>query len=400
MTLATPLFRAITILAVMLMCAGNTALADNTVKRTAPVQQISPDVKQLENQRYKLVGNDPFFVLRLAQQDQQEQQQRVDALLIELSLSGGNKAEQLNFEVFYKANSEQHHAAQAISFDALYRFSFSHPSDSFEQPMSRILVALPSALDISTASLVRLDIDGCTGCITDIASIALVNSQTLTPSQAISIRKFYNGVTPISSDGENIELAGWTLNDLVADSVTPNGFARLKITGADPYLVSPRLEFATDQLGGVLFNLSAPPELDDIAVQLFYATDKHGFSEAASSLIRVSRDQIEQGFVVPLNFLGTQSPRQRMIERLRLDIDSPSAGSWQLNKVQLLHQSQLAEYSSLVPNRLLQRKIQRARGLDLAFQSLQKIARDKAFIIAYLLLLALTSLYFYRSFRR
>lgn len=400
MTLATPLFRAITILAVMLMCAGNTALADNTVKRTAPIQQISPDVKQLENQRYKLVGNDPFFVLRLAQQDHQEQQQRADALLIELSLSGGNRAEELNFEVFYKANSEQHEDAQALSFDALYRFSFSHSSSAFEQPMSRILVALPSALDISTASLVRLDIDGCTGCITDIASIALVNSQTLTPSQAINIRKFYNGVTPISSDGENIELAGWTLNDLDADSVTPNGSARLKITGADPYLVSPRLDFATDQLGGVLINLSAPPELDDIAVQLFYATDKHGFSEAASSLIRVSRDQIEQGFVVPLNFLGTQSPRQRMIERLRLDIDSPSAGSWQLNKVQLLHQSQLAEYSSLVPNRLLQRKIQRARGLDLAFQSLQKIARDKGFIIAYLLLLALTSLYFYRSFRR
>ena len=175
------------------------------------------------------------------------------------------------------------------------------------------------------------------------------------------------------------------------------------MNGKDPFIVSPLIDADTQQLGGVRFALNATEvEAAQLDFQLFYATERHGFVESASTLIRVPASSgPEITFAIPLAFLGAEFPKTTLLERLRLDFDSAlSNASWQLLSVDVLDQTEMAKHQSLIPERMLQNKQQRARGVGLVIKSLKKVVSDPGFTVGYLLLLIITTLGFWRVYRR
>ena len=321
---------------------------------------------------YQARGNDPYIVFSPIGTNR-------DSKFLLLDVASEQTITQL--QVFFKQSGD--------SFDPSYRLDFKDITST-----GKLALKIPSSVFIAPESNLRLDIDGCTACVLEIGdsinpSTSNKNLPELIPSGV------FNGVNSLPNAGLVVSAENWQFN-AVTGSLT-----KFEISSHDPYLVSPKLSLGTDGLAALYVQLKAPDNHNiHNDFQLFYATENHGFTEQASSHIRaqnVPGQKLELLF--PLDFLSTQAPRGLTLEKIRLDLPLIS-GSWSLDKVSLISDTQLSEYTHLWPTQLIQNKTQRATGLSLIKKSISNIFSDTGFAVSYMVLIILISAGFVRAFNK
>jgi len=364
-----------------------------------------------QNGSYTVTGTDPFFVFLLDTtkliNKQRSQGNTVIFNDVTLKNSNDDTLENVPMELFFKAVN----GANNRRFDPLYRFKFAIPANHKGQ----LAILIPEGVELQSEQPIRMDIDACYGCrITFGASPKLVSglSKNIIANTRITADQIFNGGKTIPNSGLTLNTHNWRLNHLQrTDQPSQPDLTRLTITGDDPYLVSGPLNIKTASLGGVLFSLTNHPaatatqalvHTPNKKFQVFYATDKHAFIEDASSVVHINDDdQGRSRFVLPLQFLSEQQPSALLLKRLRLDIVADkNTGEWAFDEVILLNKTQIQEHAELIPTKMIQTKRQRAYGLGLLVNIAKKILSDLGFTIAYLIMLIVTAIGFYRQFKR
>ncbi len=362
---------------------------------TVPSYQLN-DIKALSENSFLLIGKDPYlsFTPLSAGHDNAE----AKLLTLNFQLKPGSDApDDVRMELFFKESTSQ----AAPYFDSNYRMSFSVPKAHLNSNTPTFTIALPDNWPSGSTQRLRLDINGCAGCNFKALSYPNLSSRHLDTENRVIITPshVFNGLTPISPDGIDITNNDWHLNDLERKN------SQLTLTGGDPFLVSQALNIDTNELGGVQIHLRATPTINKAQdFQLFYASEKHGFVEGASTSLRVDPNaDNEFKFIVPLAFLSSEKPQVKNLARIRLDLDgrvNQTEASWVIEKIKLVHYSELANKTHLIPRSRITNKRQRAHGFKLVMKSLNKIGSDIGFSIAYLLLLLTTALCFWRSYNK
>ena len=176
--------------------------------------------------------------------------------------------------------------------------------------------------------------------------------------------------------------------------------------------MSQQFAISTSTLGGVLVelsfgesahkhssrNLASAPPTPLAHIQLFYRTERHPFSEDASTIVGVpiADGGIEQAFFIPLHFISTQDPVAELLTGLRLDINRIE----QLNKISLVDKETASKYQKLIPKKIYQRKFQRASVRLIAGTIFNKLKKDLGFIIFYAVFFVLVAVGFRRAYTR
>ncbi|MBX2847205.1 MAG: hypothetical protein KTR16_02705 [Acidiferrobacterales bacterium] len=197
---------------------------------------------------------------------------------------------------------------------------------------------------------------------------------------------------------QELETQNWIVNDVLLSG------RQMKITGDDPYVRTPKpLSLLSDGLAGAYFELAAPSGLHQY--QFFYSTDGHGYQAADTITARVntSDDGLSRIFL-PFQFLTQRSPVQHVLTGLRIDFDAnhPNAKqhTWQLKRLVAVPTSDAGEYTQFTPPQLTNRTSQRIGKKRFILNTLNKLLRDKAFLICYLLMLISLGVYILRVFKR
>ena len=366
----------------------------------------SDSVETLGSGRYRIVGPDPFFELALSTEPRLEQpidtntqnislDQSDRILLINLTAEGQQLPEKLPLEVFFRANL----GPQGNIYDPLHHLSFSVMTADLNAKSGRLAVQLPKQVRLDGLPSIRLDINACNACSVKIEEMPRVrennlNTEELDKLAVVTVEHFQVGANALGTEGLLLDIADWQVNDIERTEM------KLRISGDDPYFESPPLYLATTNLGGLLIKITPPADLKSVDYQLFYATNTHAFIEAASNLTRVPVANSNTDFIIPLHHLSKDTQGINLLEGLRLDIDSASEGDWTIEKIQILTLAQMDQHRALVPNRLLQRKPERAPAWQILTNSLRKISSDLGFSLTYGLLLLLTGFGFVRAFRK
>ena len=323
----------------------------------------------------------------------------------------------IEFEVFYKAHSNSPvKNGEKIRFSPFHKLKYSLSAQTLAElsPAIKVTLALPNEIELDTNAKLRLDINNCTGCEMKFSENG-ANSNT-TPLELSNNSKnlqltpalIMNGAQTMDTPTLALDHSNWRLHDLerIGD--------RLNINGNDPYLLSQQFAINTSTLGGVLVELSLnelPAELETLNksiasapsiplahFQIFYRTERHPFTEEASTIVGlpILKGGIEQTFFIPLDFVSTQDPVAEFLTGLRLDVDHIN----RLNKISLVDKKTALRYRQLIPNKIYQRKIQRA-GLPLILAKIfNKFKKDLSFIILYTILIILVAIGFRRAYTR
>lgn len=395
------------------------------------------NLQKTADSHYTVIGNDPYFVLPLRHQASTTHNSELHLSLVLERLDDDER--DIPLEVFFRPLVAENQTVDgATIFDPLFRIQFRVPDhgaehnsfepssarpDSAREPKVR-RISLPLPDDVSVdSSTVRFDIDSCQACTVSVIDLAVIkgpatdisedNKDEKVMPQGWNNLKILNGAKPIPENGLELGAGAWSLNDMEIAA------SSLAITGGDPYLVSPIIDVATESLSGVLVEIE--PHLPEVAwsaatpeknphytFQLFYSTEKHQFTEYASTIMRLptASDQAPLQFFIPLDFLSIRMPKIRLLRRLRLDIENPNFDnnrshvlSWSFPKVVLIGPRQAEQYRELIPAQLLHSKLQKASRRQTLIGILKKISADLAFSISYTMLLLLVAAIIIQKFR-
>jgi hypothetical protein len=333
-------------------------------------QIITNDLYQNAPKQYTVNGLDPYIIFTAT-----AEKENVAAKYLHLDL--GVELNDVSLELFFKNEND--------IFNPHFKLGFTVKSFP-------VVLAIPRDVEIISTSRLRLDINQCFECQVNFASAALLsNSLDLTATSPYSVE---NGIGRVADTGSPISFDGWSLNDVKGD------IRNFKISGDDPFIVSPRKIIRTDQFAGVYFKLKVPNSREiwnDF--QLFYQTDRHAFEAQASTTFRLqnSVDGILE-FMIPLQFLSKELPSDSILKRLRLDMPDIE-GPWSLLATTLIHEQQMPEFQKKIPEQLMQIKHQRSTGLALAAKSFKNVLSDVVFAISYFLLIVFTCFIFLRAYR-
>ena len=370
-------------------------------------------ISKTSDGNYLLGSNDPYFVFRhssnngsIDSSDKQkaslEDKDRYWLAPIQLLNTPGQNR-RIEIEVFF--DGEQAGKQHVFSPTNYLRYAVDAQNWS---KLNGLNIKLPRGVQFNEDSLLRLDVAGCSGC-----KLAIKANPNLDKARSASyanteLLQQRNGVAEIGQELISIEPEKWSRNDI-------NNKA--KVTGIDPFMISPLLDLSTSNLAGIYFEafsqekaLSQNKATKPALFQLFYASESHGFIEAASVYAQVHPDnngdsneqssdiQNSYRFFLPLDFLAEQSPRRELLERVRLDF-STQAGSWALTNVELVPESKRSNYQSFLPKLRVQSKLQNANGRQILANIVSRLGRDLGFLFFYLLLLSATAYFIWRGFR-
>lgn len=338
-------------------------------------------------QGFKINGADPYFVFAI--QDEVGAQQGPRELIVPLRITSTTMPkEKLSAELFTRQLAVSSTTEQ-LNFDPFHKLRFQFNP----QQLAALAIPIPVGLKLSDDALVRLDIDGCAGCQIQFTAPAIIAPENhRANSTPAEVYRHLHGSADIPNGGLTVAISGWRHHDLQPLATTSN---LLQVTGGDPYLTSPLLDVNSENLGGVLFELSylgTAKRLHDF--QLFYATEQHRFIERASSIFRVAADDGQLKFYIPLHFLSTQFPAQQLLEQLRLDIASHSVNrgsqqrsKWGLSRVFLVSKAEHKQFRDFIPPALVNIKRQRPSKTQLVSEIMRKLGNDVGFLVSYLFVL-------------
>lgn len=352
--------------------------AASTFALQSPVLESNDVV--LKDSTWSINGLDPYFVLSLESNTAQSQ-------FLEIPISIDDyKQDIFTMELFFAPVEK----SEAITrFDPLKRIRF-----DVELPIKdkRLVLELPDNAQVFNTTKVRIDLDGCSGCKVSGLSNARYLTEIQAPDSALKIapHQIINDISSIAEQGLTINLKNWQSNNLLK---TDFGY---QINGGDPYLISPIIDVDINQLGGLLLELETNQSNNSINdFQLFYATEKHRFIEAASTIFRVQNKQGIIKVFIPFDFLKSQPQPAQLFRQLRLDIAQFSVfakpnsqqSQWKLNEVKLVNQAQSSQYKSLIPSNLFQWKSQKAGKRKTLKGIFKKFANDWLFSVFYFTLI-------------
>ncbi|MEO0368001.1 MAG: hypothetical protein AAF197_04355 [Pseudomonadota bacterium] len=315
--------------------------------------------KPLGTNRYEISGNDDFFVFRsddLGVEDSRlslpfyfERLGQNEEVMITLFFQGRKIAERFRFSS----------SAKAV-------FNFAAQEDG------SMTVSLPSTVLDSLGEFVRIDVDHCNACQLSLGQNQRGSANVIKGDMTL-LRTGENALAKT----EVIQLNDqWSRN-----AISETG----EVLGADPYLVSPYLDVATDNLAGVYLELmQSDAEYSEHNLQFFYATEGHGFVEAASTIFRVkTQDGVTAKVFLNLDFLASGNPSRATIERIRLDFDG-AGGNWQLLAVEMVALQDRGDYQAYRPAKLRVSKMQTPSKADLVNGIWSRLTADPVFLLLYL----------------
>ena len=353
------------------------------------------DAQRINKLGFKLGESDPYWIF---QSPVIEANTRRLQIPISLRTTANTNNRDILLEVFFK----QLENTSEARFSPLHRLKYTIAVEALKELGTApvIFLTLPNEIQIAQDPLIRLDIDNCAGC--DLSFNATTNNSVeLKPSLTL------NGAESAPLQDLELDLTKWRLNDLEQRE------SRFYTTGKDPFLFSPTLAVNTSSLGGVLVKLSLNKELKNSEtsvtnklateqipisnIQLFYRTEQHAFVEGASTVVElpILDDGTEQAFYIPLDFISSQAPVMQLLTGLRLDVEHLH----RLNSLSIVNKQAAKKYQKLIPNRMYQRKIQRASGRQIISDIINKLKGDMGFVISYGVLLILVAFLFRRAFK-
>ena len=349
-------------------------------------------VTENENGLYVIGNNDPYFVFDLKDIEINsaiEHNKYYWQLPITLK-SKAAKNKTIELEVFFDGQTTN----DRLAFSPRKHLKFNIDAKQWSVN-NGINLPIPDSVRFANNSLLRLDLNGCSNCIVSFNGEPSINANRQAGFVNAKLEKHRNGVTELEQSAVVIPLQKWQRNHIDVEG---------KVIGVDPFLISPLLDTSTDNLAGIYIEaVTQEQDLDRALFQVFYATETHGFIEAASiySQVNVTKTNvnIEQTFrfYLPLDFLYQQSPRKEILERIRIDF-SNHYSAWSLNKVELIPASKKGQYMAFLPKLLVQAKLQKPSTRQIIKDIVSRLSRDLSFAFVYLLLLLGTSWFFWRSY--
>ena len=341
-----------------------------------------------DNNNFNIVGPDPYFIFSPLNDVEQP-----NYIGLNFKFEAANRANnQIPMELFFKSpvNTKDH-------FNPFYKLKFNIDPLTIKDKGQRFALAIPKTLAFTGGDKMRLDLDDCQGCRIEMLDYPKLVSTPSTGTVIVEPYRMLDGLIAIDTTGRKLATLNWRLKDM-------NHSNNIHVvSGGDPYIISPLLDSKTANLSGVYVELVAISNQQQRSnFQLFYATEFHGFIERASTFVSVKpSDYGAVKFVVPLDFLNSGIPKNKSIQRLRLDFPQDQLGSkWRIEEITLIHKEQMADFQELIPHRRLENKFQRPSKLGFIGQIITKITSDLGFTLGYLLLLLLTGFGFWRAFRR
>ena len=341
-----------------------------------------------DNNNFNIVGPDPYFIFSPLNDVEQP-----NYIVLNFKFEAANRANnQIPMELFFKSpvNTKDH-------FNPFYKLKFNIDPLTIKDKGQRFALAIPKTLAFTSGDKMRLDLDDCQGCRIEMLDYPKLVSTPSTGTVIVEPYRMLDGLIAIDTTGRKLATLNWRLKDM-------NHSNNIHVvSGGDPYIISPLLDSKTANLSGVYVELVAISNQQQRSnFQLFYATEFHGFIERASTFVSVKpSDYGAVKFVVPLDFLNSGIPKNKSIQRLRLDFPQDQLGSkWRIEEITLIHKEQMADFQELIPHRRLENKFQRPSKLGFIGQIITKITSDLGFTLGYLLLLLLTGFGFWRAFRR
>jgi len=353
-------------------------------------------VSKTGKDNYKIVTADPHFVIAIDGLENSSTKNRTLSLPIEVKRQPGMQQTVQIVLFFAPINLGEEH-----TFDPLHRLTFIMP----DRKAKEILIPLPDELSLP-GSTIRLDIDNCQSCDVkfngNLRYLRSFNREANQDLFKVEEYRLINGTKPIPKEGLSLDVISWKPH-----AIDMSG-KQVNVIDNDPFLVSEALDFDTEELGGIKIKLIPPQTKSNIhSFQLFYGTERHIFIERASAILKVAADKTEPSkaieFIVPLDFLSSRFPPDRLLTRLRLDFPEKQSKEnelWAIQSVDLITKQQLPEYRNLIPSQLVHFKFQKASKRQIIKGIFNKITSDLGFTIFYLWLLIsciLVSLWLFRK---
>lgn len=361
-------------------------------------------ISKNERGHYLIGANDPYFVFDHSSGGKDNTNRH---WLLPLTLvSQTKKNQRIDVEVFFDGK----YANNRRVFSPRKYLKFSVESQDWRES-SGLNITLPTDVRFSDNSLLRVDLNGCTKCEVSLNAAPRLNAEPSSNYANTKLLQQRNGLNTPEQLIINIPVEQWSRNNIDDQGI---------LTGQDPFMVSPALDTNTNKLAGIYFEVSSKindavsnssKHTERAVFQLFYATETHGFIEAASSYARISPHQSSSSeqqkselekhyrFYLPLDFLGYQSPKQEILERVRLDFSNLNA-SWFLSKSELIPESQKKNYIAFLPELHAQKKLQKASLNQVVKNIFSRLGRDLGFLFGYLLLLCGTLYFIWRNYRK
>lgn len=347
----------------------------------------SNDLKPLGPFGYQIGPGDPYLVIRSTALPEADSASNKSLILPIKLTKNSAQSESLKLEVFFagRAKDTSNKSLSHIAFDARKRIEI-QVNRVLWSAADGIQINLPEGVKQELGAYIRVDFNDCTLCVIELQENNAID-QTV-PANILSLRR---GLRPIGDVPRDISVDQWQFNDIDKEGA---------ITGVDPFAISPKLDASTEDLAGIYFELiGADPNAAFAKFQTFFSTESHGFVEGAS---QYSMQTNEQGdyfqLYLPLDFLKSQTPQARILEQVRLDLESGMT-SIKINKAQLVPVSLDAQFKEFRPKLLSQSKHQKASKRLIIKNIFKRFSQDLVFMVCYILALFLLATYLWRQSR-
>ncbi|MGD9972853.1 MAG: hypothetical protein AB7S77_07320 [Desulfatirhabdiaceae bacterium] len=149
-------------------------------------------------------------------------------------------------------------------------------------------------------------------------------------------------------------------------NVKPLSPTRFKVTGSDPYIISPVLNRPLSDIAGVYLQLAVQTQLANVDFQIFFSTDRQGYGQNNSFKFTV--ETVSGGKRIFIPFAGHlgESFRNETLQTIRLDfMDGCSGCVFEVLEADLLDQVSM-DMADLIPGDLVYPVIQKSVLPDIA----------------------------------
>lgn len=314
---------------------------------------------------YRVTGPDPYLLspdLNLPFKD---------VAGIDWDIEAHGKPDALSMQMFWTTSAHGCGEGFSFRFTSSSRGGFFIPFTGYD----------PKAVFADDVSLVnvRLDFEQCANCMIAVRRAQWIGQATTEQSVRIPEDLIYP-VTPHPIAPDFAHKGTWTLNGI---TTTDNG--RYRISGGDPFMVSPHLNVPLSMVRGIYFRLKFPGQSGRRTMQLYWNSYSQDYDEKRSIwfLAEITHEVLHA--YIPLQGIRPND----LLKTIRLDFYDAPGRSFQVLAARLVDAAGSDDLVAFTPKQIMYASGRRASASALVADILRRLGMDKGFMIAWALIVML-----------
>jgi hypothetical protein len=287
----------------------------------------------------------------------------IQGLFLSLSLTGTSASQPMQLFIA----TDRHGWSEALSF----RFT-PNPNGKIFLPFRFYGKGKAFREDASLMN-VRLDVGECDACVLKVRQALLVQGPSAELLAMVPVDLIEPDVpVPMAMAADISQKGDWVLRDIDRD-----GEGLFRVSGGDPYLISPKLNVPLSQVKGVQFRIEFPGQSGYRKMQLFWSSYSHHYEEERSIWFKAALENGIADLFIPV---VDAVPKGDLIRNMRLDLVDASGMSFRLLAARLVA-SPDPSLLQRTPVRMVYARDRRYDRDRLVSDTIHRISGDKAFFV-------------------